>query len=103
MEEISPKSRRNTALLAVFLGYFGIHRFYLDKTISAFVMLFMGIAGFSILGTIFSARSYYFEAMVPTIGAVAIFIALGIWALIDFIVIIAGRMRDSEDRVVKKG
>jgi hypothetical protein len=79
-----------------------MHRFYLDRTRSAFVMLALGIAGFSILGTIFSVRSYYFESMFPTIGAVAIFIALGIWALIDFIVIIAGRMRDSEDRVVKK-
>jgi hypothetical protein len=65
-------------------------------------MLAMGIAGFSILGTIISVRSYYFEPMFLTIGAVAIFIALGIWALIDFIITIAGKMKDSEGRAVKK-
>ena len=102
MEEISPKSRRNTALFAVFLGVFGIHRFYLDKTRSASAMLALGIAGFSALGIIFSVRSYYFETMVPTIGAVTFFIAVGIWSLIDFIVTLAGRMRDNEGRLVKK-
>ena len=102
MEEISPKSRRTTALFAVFLGVFGIHRFYLDKTRSASVMLALGIAGFSALGIIFSVRSYYFGAMVPTIGAVTFFIAVGVWSLIDFIITLAGRMKDSEGRAVKK-
>jgi hypothetical protein len=69
---------------------------------SAFVMLAMGIAGFSILGTIFGVRTYSFESVFPTIGAVAIFIALGIWALIDFIITVAGKMRDNEGRIVKK-
>jgi TM2 domain-containing membrane protein YozV len=102
MEEISPKSRRNTALFAAFLGVFGIHRFYLDKTISAFIMLALGIAGFSALGIIFGTRSYYFETMAPTFGAVTFFVAVGIWSLIDFIVTLAGRMKDSEGRAVKK-
>jgi hypothetical protein len=65
-------------------------------------MLAMGIAGFSVLGIIFSVRSYYFEPILPTIGAVGIFIALGIWALIDFIVTLAGKMTDGEGRAVKK-
>ncbi|MBN1862588.1 MAG: TM2 domain-containing protein [Dehalococcoidales bacterium] len=101
MEETSPKSRRTTALLAVFLGCFGMHRFYLDKTPSAVAMLVMGIAGFSILGTILSVRSYYIEPIAPAFVMIAIFIALGIWALVDFIVTLAGKTRDSEGRVVK--
>jgi hypothetical protein len=68
-------------------------------------MLAMGIAGFSILGIIFSVRSYYYDYMgsiFPTIGAITIFIALGIWALIDFIITLAGKMTDGEGRAVKK-
>jgi len=35
MEEISSKSRLTATLLAVFLGVFGAHRIYLEKTLSA--------------------------------------------------------------------
>jgi TM2 domain-containing membrane protein YozV len=44
MEEISSKSRLTTTLLAVFLGVFGIHRLYLEKTVTAVVMLTMGVS-----------------------------------------------------------
>jgi len=40
MEEISPKSRLVTTLLAWFLGEFGAHRFYLGKIGTALAMLF---------------------------------------------------------------
>ena len=43
--DISPKSRRSTALLAFFLGVFGAHRFYIGKTRTALVMLLLSIAG----------------------------------------------------------
>ena len=102
IEEISPKSRRNTALFAFFLGAFGIHRFYLEKTPSAFVMLALGIAGFSILGVILSVRLYDTGPIVPAIGAITIFIALGVWSLIDFIITLAGKMRDGEGKLVKR-
>jgi len=39
-EEISPKSRLATTLLAWFLGIFGAHRFYLGKIGTALAMLF---------------------------------------------------------------
>jgi hypothetical protein len=66
-------------------------------------MLALGIAGFSVLGTVFSVMSYYYiESISPIIGAITIFIALGIWALIDFIITLAGKMTDGEGRAVKK-
>jgi TM2 domain-containing membrane protein YozV len=102
IEEISPKSRRNTALFAIFLGVFGIHRFYLEKTRSAFVMLALGIAGFSILGIILSVRFYYTGPFAPAVGVITIFVAAGIWSLIDFIITVAGKMRDKEGRLVKR-
>jgi TM2 domain-containing membrane protein YozV len=70
MEEISPKSRLATTLLAFFLGELGIHRFYLGKI------------GTGIL-------------MILTLGG------LGIWALIDFIMAVAGIMRDKEGKLIK--
>ena len=102
MEDISPKSRLTTALLAVFLGVFGIHRFYLEKTGTAFGMLALGIAGFSILGTVFSVRFYSMNLEAPLISAIVIFIAVGIWSLVDFIITVSGNMKDREGKPVKK-
>jgi TM2 domain-containing membrane protein YozV len=65
----SEKSRLAAALLAWFLGVFGIHRFYVGKI------------GTGIL-------------MILTLGG------LGIWALIDFIVILVGSFRDKEGKVL---
>lgn len=66
---ISPKSRLAAALLAWFLGIFGIHRFYVGKVGTGILML-------------------------VTLGG------LGIWALIDFIVILVGSFKDKEGRLL---
>jgi hypothetical protein len=66
---ISPKSRLAAALLAWFLGIFGIHRFYVGKIGTGILMIF-------------------------TLGG------LGIWALIDFIVILVGSFRDKDGRLL---
>lgn len=42
MAEASPKSRIATILLCWFLGYLGVHRFYVGKTISGIVYLLTG-------------------------------------------------------------
>ncbi|MDD3678342.1 MAG: TM2 domain-containing protein [Dehalococcoidales bacterium] len=68
--EISPKSRLAVSLFAWFLGYLGIHRFYLGKIGTGLLMLF-------------------------TIGG------LGIWALVDFIMAVAGVMKDKDGKVIK--
>jgi TM2 domain-containing membrane protein YozV/ribosomal protein L40E len=59
-------------LLAVFLGPFGIHRFYMGYTSQGVAMLFLTIAGLTTL----------------CMGVGAFFLlATGIWALVDMILI----------------
>jgi len=86
--DISPKSRLAATLLAAFLGTFGAHRFYIGKTGSAVGMLLLGIFGFLFM--------FAFG-----LGFILL-IAVGIWAFVDFIVAVAGNMRDSYGRLIKK-
>ncbi|MEE3412156.1 MAG: TM2 domain-containing protein [Treponema sp.] len=66
--KISRKSRTVAALLAFFLGYLGIHRFYVGK---------VGTGILQILATCCFG-----------LGAV--------WALIDFVIILCGNFKDSD-------
>ena len=91
--DISPKSRRATALLAFFLGVFGAHRFYIRKTITAIVMLLLSIAGWAVILR-FVGHGFFV--------AVWFIIAVGIWASIDFIVAVTGDMTDKEGRLIQK-
>jgi len=65
------------ALLAFFLGTLGIHRFYLGKKTSAIIMLVLGIIGY--------ATSW----MVIGIPIIAV---LGVWSLVDFILILIDKL-----------
>jgi TM2 domain-containing membrane protein YozV len=109
MEEVSAKSRLTTTLLAAFLGVFGIHRMYLDRTKTAIVMLTLGIAGCSIFGIYFSVMSYridlsayYIDFDMLPISASVTFIVVGAWAFVDFIFAVTGRMKDRDNRPIKK-
>lgn len=64
-------------LLAFFLGVFGVHRFYVGKTGSGLFMLFLTI---TLVGAVVS----------------------GIWATIDWIVIVCGGFRDDQGRVLRR-
>jgi len=70
MEQVSQKSRLAVTLLSFFLGWLGVHRFYLGKVGTGVAMFFTG-------------------------GG------LGIWNLIDFIMAIAGAMKDKDGRPIK--
>ena len=63
---ISPKSRTVAAMLGFFLGGIGIHRFYLGNIGMAVAMLFLGWA------------------------------TLGIWPLIDWIIVLVGEAHDGQ-------
>ena len=67
--EFSPRSRLVALLFCVWLGVFGVHRFYVGKIGTGILMLM-------------------------TIGG------LGIWMLIDLILIAVGSFRDKEGRRV---
>ncbi len=85
---VSPKSRLATTLLAFFLGSAGIHRFYLGKIRTAIGMLVLFIVGASTKEII--GIGYIF--LIP----------VWIWALVDFIYAVAGKMKDKEGRLITK-
>jgi len=66
---VSPHSRLACLLLCFFLGWLGVHRFYVGKTGTGVAMIF-------------------------TVGG------LGIWTLIDFIMIVVGNFTDANGRYV---
>jgi len=72
---ISSKSRLGAALLAFFLGVFGAHRFYANKTGTGVVMLVLSITVYGLFIT-------------------------SIWALIDFIMILAGSFTDRDGKKI---
>jgi TM2 domain-containing membrane protein YozV len=94
MDENSPKSRLAATLLAAFLGIFGIHRLYLEKTVTAVVMLTMGVSGL--------LTFWYLEQGFGDERGFIPLIAVGIWAFVDFILAVSGKMRDKDGKLVKK-
>ena len=96
--DISPKFRLAATLLAFFFGIFGAHRFYVGKNETASVMLFFSILGLTILGlaTISQLNGGWF------LWGLSFIIALEIWAFVDFIFAVTGRMKDSEGRLIQK-
>lgn len=72
VEAISDKGFVPTLLLAFFVGFMGIHRFYVGKIGTGILQL-------------------------VTFGG------LGIWTMVDFILIAVGSFRDKEGRVIKAG
>jgi TM2 domain-containing membrane protein YozV len=73
-QEISPKSRLATTLLCILPAYF--------VAVAGIHRFYLGKIGTGIL-------------MLITLGGV------GIWTLIDFIMAVAGVMKDKEGRVIK--
>jgi len=88
MEEVSPKSRRATVLLALFLGIFGTHRFYIGKIRTAIVMLILSILYLT------TVRFWGIVMVIPLA-------VVGLWALIDFIFAVSGIMKDKEGKRIK--
>ncbi len=66
----SERSRLTALLLCIFLGIFGIHRFYCGRIGSGIAMIFLG------------------------------WLTLGIWPLIDLILIATGSFKDGEGKLI---
>ena len=81
----SQKSRGTAAVLALFLGTFGAHRFYAGKTGSAIAMLILALLGI-------------FTSLI-VIGWFLI-LADAIWALVDFFMVICGSFKDGQGRAI---
>jgi len=85
---LSPKSRLATTLLAFFLGGFGAHRFYTGKIATAVEMLILSIVGYVTIWNIW------------WLGLICL-IAVNIWAFIDFIFAVLGKMTDRAGKLIK--
>jgi len=86
MENISPKSRLATTLLAFLLGQFGAHRFYLGKYGAAITMLVLAVVGY------------------VTRWLIIGYVLLGlVWLcnVIDLVLAVAGMMKDKQGRPIK--
>ena len=84
---ISPKSKTAAALLAFFLGSLGIHRFYVGKVGTGIVILLLSIIGYATLTF--------------TVGAFVL-VVVGLWVLIDFIMILMGKFKDKHGLRITK-
>lgn len=74
----SDKSRTVAALLAFFLGGFGIHNFYLGNVLKGVGQLVLTL-------------------LMPLVVPI---IACYIWVLVDFILILAGKAKDGNGKIV---
>ena len=83
--EDNRKSRLAAGLLGIFLGSLGIHNFYLGYTTKAIIQLSCTIGGI-ILGTVGSLIIIGFIFYLVPAG-------IGIWGLIEGIMIIAGSIK----------
>jgi TM2 domain-containing membrane protein YozV len=86
MPVTSSKSKTTAAILAFLLGQLGIHRFYLGKVGTGVLQLLLAIVGYATIAV-----------------GVGIFVlwALGIWILIDFIMILMGKFKDKNGLPLK--
>lgn len=111
-EDVSPKSRLAATLLAVFLGWAGAHRFYMGKTWTAVGMLLLGAAAWGcyaayMVGVVAYASEWEDTEAVPvwflffSLGGL-LGVAVGIWALVDFIIAVTGNFKDREGRPITK-
>ncbi len=109
---VSVKSKVAAGLLAVFLGKFGVHNFYLGYTKRAAVQLGLMIFSYVIVFASFfstAASSYYFmrdSAVFSLLAAVIIFLLLAggvrIWSFIEGILILCGKIKkDGKGRILK--
>ena len=86
-EEISPKSRLATVLLAWFLGTLGLHRFYIGKIRTGLAILILGILGWA-------------TTWIWGLGLIFIAVA-GVWVFIDFLMALFGAMKDKHGKPIK--
>lgn len=103
----SEKSKTTAAVLAFFLGWAGGHNFYLRRNGKALAQLLLSILGwiFIVVGIILAVNyetgtSYYYDegnealfamGMIMLFGTLyVLFPAIGIWAFVEFILILTG-------------
>ena len=78
-------------LLAFFLGFFGIHNFYLGYKGKAIAQLLITISGFLIL--IAGIATFDIAVMLTmTAAAIVLWLSVWVWAIIESILVFAGKI-----------
>lgn len=83
---MSNKNWIAAVLLCFFLGALGVHRFYVGKTGSGIAQLVLSLVGWA--------------TAVIVVGFIPLAI-VGVWAFVDFIMILVGKFKDVEGNLVK--
>lgn len=94
---ISPKSRLVAMLLALFIGSFGAHNFYLGKQSLAISQLIIFLISMIFMFGYMSTGLIIYMA-IYTIATLVV----GIWVLVDFIFIIVGNAKDKDGKPVTR-
>ena len=103
--DVSSKSRLATSLLSWFLGGFGAHRFYVGKAGTAVVMLVMGVlSGVCWLAGLFGPLAVDGDEPIWGLMLLAgvLYFAVSVWKIIDFIMAVTGKFKDSRGKVIQK-
>ena len=87
----SDKKKVVAALLCFFVGFLGVHRFYVGKVGTGILMLLLPVSFIAIIPSSFATGTWelsLFEFLLP----------LSIWVIIDFVRVIKGSFGDKENR-----
>lgn len=95
--DASPKNRTVLLVLALFAGYLSAHRFYAGKVGQAIGGLVLIFGLFVVWGV--GASMLSLELMM---SSYAFLLVLGLWWLVDFIMILSGGYRDSERKPISR-
>ena len=96
-KQIDPtrKNQLMALLLCLFVGWLGVHRYYMGRVGSGVAMLVLYLSGLvAFLFTIRYRGLYVLAAMA--------FIGFFVWWIIDLISIATGKMKDGEGRELRK-
>ena len=113
--EVSPKSGIACSILCLFLGGFGVHRFYAGRIISAAILLLITVINIILCIIMMALSSWdvgifnipFFNIDIinqdSILGLFINFIQLFIiiWTRIDIVLIILGKFKDSKGRYIK--
>ena len=75
MMPVPPRSKLAAALLAFFLGWLGIHNFYLGRTVMGVTQLSVTVVSCGLLGP-----------------------AVAVWAFVEGVLVLTGAIRDNRGR-----
>jgi hypothetical protein len=107
---ISSKSRLATTILALLLGIYGAHQFYVGRVGAGMAMLILGILGtFFFLDNVANSILRFFTGLLGPVNLpfpfryffIVFFIAIAIWAFVDFLSAVLGRFRDADDKLIQ--